>query len=624
MNISYLKKKAYLFVLVLLILVLGICVSINNANYKEKYTAYNFLRDNQKFHFTEYGTAVDSFLVRVDTVKSEMDATVLKKIWTDVKQYDKPQISFDKRSVSLRTLYSDITKAVDTWEESPWKDSVSYEMFCDYILPYRLMHESVKQGWRDTLYNKYHPLIANVQDMKTAFEIIHDTISNSFKQTDIGIPYTLSVIDLDKIRHGNCAQRCVYEAAVMRSLGIPTAIDGLHEWANYSTSGHTWVALVTKNGTYTIARGDSVLRKNNPIDSSVFDLKFDLEPNHRFHEILNFKKTCTRVIRYSFRHHKKEFNDTNADSLTVNRFTNPFVMDVTNEYMRTNSIEVKSAGKYNYLCTFKTAYGWIPSMFATSDNNTCVFNNVVDSVMFVCGHFEKGKLVVDSQPFFVSNGNKFIVSPDTLNRTRMCLTRKYPLTAHFLNYWMRMRGGCFEASNDSNFNNLLTLDSIVTTPNFRNEIILRNKGKYRYFRYSDDKGTKHTIAEIQYYGGKRLLNGKISSIKSTDPEKCFDGDILSYSECRKHVTITIDVGIPTRVEKIVYFAQNDDNYVVPDNDYELFYFDNGWKSIGSLHSTDYEIIYYNVPSKALYLLKNKTKGKEERIFTYENGKQIWW
>jgi hypothetical protein len=26
----------------------------------------------------------------------------------------------------------------------------------------------------------------------------------------------------------------------------------------------------------------------------------------------------------------------------------------------------------------------------------------------------------------------------------------------------------------------------------------------------------------------------------------------------------------------------------------------------------------------LYLLQNLTKGKEERIFTYENGKQVWW
>ena len=36
------------------------------------------------------------------------------------------------------------------------------------------------------------------------------------------------------------------------------------------------------------------------------------------------------------------------------------------------------------------------------------------------------------------------------------------------------------------------------------------------------------------------------------------------------------------------------------------------------------IIYENVPSEAIYLLKNRTKGREERVFSYENDKQIWW
>ena len=32
----------------------------------------------------------------------------------------------------------------------------------------------------------------------------------------------------------------------------------------------------------------------------------------------------------------------------------------------------------------------------------------------------------------------------------------------------------------------------------------------------------------------------------------------------------------------------------------------------------------NVPTNALLLLRNHTKGKEERIFTYEGGEQVWW
>ena len=36
------------------------------------------------------------------------------------------------------------------------------------------------------------------------------------------------------------------------------------------------------------------------------------------------------------------------------------------------------------------------------------------------------------------------------------------------------------------------------------------------------------------------------------------------------------------------------------------------------------LVYVEVPKNALLWLHNHTQGKEERIFTYENGKQIWW
>jgi hypothetical protein len=34
--------------------------------------------------------------------------------------------------------------------------------------------------------------------------------------------------------------------------------------------------------------------------------------------------------------------------------------------------------------------------------------------------------------------------------------------------------------------------------------------------------------------------------------------------------------------------------------------------------------YKNVPSGGLYLLHNLSRGKEERIFTYEDGQQMFW
>ena len=69
---------------------------------------------------------------------------------------------------------------------------------------------------------------------------------------------------------------------------------------------------------------------------------------------------------------------------------------------------------------------------------------------------------------------------------------------------------------------------------------------------------------------------------------------------------------------------HDSNEVIPGDDYELFYWNDEWCSLGRKTAGHDTLVYVEVPKNALLWLHNHTQGKEERIFTYENGKQIWW
>lgn len=66
--------------------------------------------------------------------------------------------------------------------------------------------------------------------------------------------------------------------------------------------------------------------------------------------------------------------------------------------------------------------------------------------------------------------------------------------------------------------------------------------------------------------------------------------------------------------------RNDDNYVCPGDEYELFYNDGikGWISLGKQIAED-RTLYYEVPENALFWLRNLTKGKEEQVFFCRNG-----
>ena len=61
-----------------------------------------------------------------------------------------------------------------------------------------------------------------------------------------------------------------------------------------------------------------------------------------------------------------------------------------------------------------------------------------------------------------------------------------------------------------------------------------------------------------------------------------------------------------------------------DKKYELSYWDDGWQSLGKSSSAKNGLTFDNVPAGCLYWMVADNSDEEERIFTIENGKQIWW
>lgn len=602
------------------------CIIMSSCSY-ELGMSVKYLKDNQQGHITIYGSAVDTFLCSVYSCEEEPSSENIKKAWKNVADGDMKINIKDEKSINSMFLIKNASKALETWNNSKWKADVSFDDFCKYILPYRVKTEIVKDGWRDTLYSRYSHLIENVYDLTEAFKIVHDTIQQTFHQTNISIPYILSAIDLDNIKYGNCTQRCVYEASVMRALGIPVAVDEISEWANYGTSGHSWVSLIYRNQTLTMSRETKELKRHNPIDASIFSLKMPLEDGYvsTLNEILSFKKTVSRVWRNSYENAKSNYDDNQADNETRLRFNNPFMEDVSKEYFATNDIVFNSKDKYGYLCTFRTGQDWHPVVFSQNNKGRHVFKNMGDSVVYQYVTFKHGKMQYKGNPFLFANGKKQEINPSA-RKTNLILNRKYPMITQFVNYWIRVRNAYFAASNDSAFKDSTLLYEIGSTPLFKNHIAVKKvKNKYRYYRYGTFNGTKHNISEIWFYNNNNPIKGKVvGSYNVEDPQKGFDDDTFSYFEGKNPFWITIDMGTPVAIDSIVYFTRNDNNYVLPNDDYELLYFDKGWHSMGTIHSNAYSVEFENVPQNALYLLKNKSRGKEERVFTVVNNKQIWW
>ena len=142
---------------------------------KEKLQAARFLIENMDNHFSLYHKLYDEFYADVDSLYRTNGT---KDILFFKKAYDSLSEKFnhfklenvrktDVECISAEFLISHIDNAFKM-RESPWVSEYSFELFCNYVLPYRVWDEPVSE-WMDVYvkeYGKYLAFFSNKQQKK--------------------------------------------------------------------------------------------------------------------------------------------------------------------------------------------------------------------------------------------------------------------------------------------------------------------------------------------------------------------------------------------------------------------------------------------------------------------------
>lgn len=88
--------------------------------------------------------------------------------------------------------------------------------------------------------------------------------------------------------------------------------------------------------------------------------------------------------------------------------------------------------------------------------------------------------------------------------------------------------------------------------------------------------------------------------------------------------VGIDLGQARTLQEVRLLPRTDDNGIAVGHLYKLFYFGrNGWVEAGTQRATRQALTFADVPGGALYWLQDVTRGREERIFTYEGGRVVF-
>jgi hypothetical protein len=534
------------------------------------------------------------------------------------------EFSEDIQHLSSDYLIRSIDDAFESVEFSWVKNKISFQYFSQYILPYKVGEEPM-EDWRRAVWRDYHDVLDTLKaknpDVLTAAKIINAAVARRFKPRGLST-YSMSFgySDLCKVKYGSCYDGVVYTIFVMRALGVPVSLEFTPVWGNRN-GGHQWVAVHLPNG------------KNIPFDPT-YDFRSYYE---RFKQQINRTKIPSNYAVVG-KIYRRTYEQNKTTDEVVPSFFKQNMVDVTAEYTSTSNVKIpisRNSLSSTYACLYEfDANGWRPVQLSRIvDDHQVIFNNVGTGVVFLPACMNDEAVIPIDDPFVVEKtGHLRRFKAQQNNMIVAHLTRKYTYFQRMISYADRMRGGMFQAANTKDFSDAAVLYCIRHRPEpYYQEVPVQNKHAYRYVRYVSPDSCGGDVAEIEFYtkAGKEPLDGTVIGVRgedeSSDIIKAFDKDKLTFYTTMqmKGIWIGMDFGKPVTIQKIRYLPRNDGNTIEPGDEYELLYWNDKWISLGAKKAAQYSL-QYSVPANALLWLKDLTRGKEERIFTWEHGKQVWW
>lgn len=485
------------------------------------------------------------------------------------------------------------------------------------ILVQKEYSESESQKWqlRKQGINPYSDNMFSMNSAVSETMRVFD-ISHQFEYYIYNTPFATSACSLFETKSGKCADETSFVVYLCRHLGIPAAYDFTPHWGNRSSS-HSWSTLIGKDG-----KSIPYYMGNFPGDTT-----------HYFHSYIKPK-----VFRYRFSINKQMVLDLKYESSLPSLFQNPHYTDVTNEYCETSDIErsvpEKSKDKrIAYICVFDNL-NWVPVHYGRIHGGKVLFKSMGRGIVYMAGFYENNQIIPFGNPFILTeDGSVKEIQVNKEKMIEMTLTRKYPFFGAQDFFNSRMNGGMFQGSNNQKFfgSTILYTHKGITNGNWYS-IPIKCNTAFKYLRYMGGRGSYCNINELEFYDrNNKKVEGIIIGTEGESwarKENVFDGNILTGfgGNSPDGNWVGLQLPKPTIISLIKYIGRNDGNGIEIGDLYELYYWNNNgyWELILSQQATDNTLFVSDIPSNGLYILKDITKGVEERIFTYENGKQIWW
>ena len=527
---------------------------------------------------------------------------------------------------SRSSIKDNISFSDSVWQKREWHSRYSKRVYRSYVLPLKSGSEPFDRNWRRRSYNDWKHCAKGNSPEEMAEAIMREVqfgIYSMFR----GVA-SQNYNYYNRFHRGTCDDYCVYATQLLRAQGIPTAIDIIPCWGSHDL-GHAFNSIIGPNG-------ETVCSFNSGDGLQTFELEHKVPKVYRQLSInvtpedgpkqdippLFSDRTLLDVT--------SSFDIPSCDvfvPLEQNNVSSRFAYLAV--YRRSSWAIVARGEKKGKGYFFKdVGYGYLHNRTSNQSGE-----DIGDGILYLPVQYINGKMSPFNSPLILSrDGEVHFISSSSQTDT-ISLTRKYPRFRRIITFADELVGGVFEVANKEDFSDAITVYTIKQTPSSRVQTIGLDKPyKCRYIRYRKHRGG-FSLAEIKAFdnSGKRVASTPVS-IKGLTQDASLnnicDGNVLSYFSCQgafHDLWIGIDLQYTHTVSSFSFCPRTDDNDITIGDEYELFMWGgNMWQSYGRRIAGSEIIEYNDVPTGGVYLLKDISRGKEERPFTIEDGKQIWW
>lgn len=306
-----------------------------------------FLIENMPGHYTAESEDLQHYRNGMDSLYPQMSNVVKSVVYTIPLRVNLG-IHPDRKVEDVKVMKADyLIKHIDNmiaiWENCTWLKYVSFEEFCEYVLPYRVTNEPILPS--DSTITLWKEIKGKMRHYEYVPSLLSDI--KSFQRNIIGNNDDVYFLNMNVATSPqstytfDCLDNCFYNVLGYRLSGIPSTVDFVPFWG-HRNGKHYWLTFIEPTSL-----------------------------NHNDSDIRNVR--AGKVYRMTYSHHKCPDNN-GIDSIPL-LFQSPFIKDVSPMYIQVTDVKVsvKNVQKDLYLSVFNNLE-WQPIAWGERKGKTVLFN----------------------------------------------------------------------------------------------------------------------------------------------------------------------------------------------------------------------------------------------------------